>query len=113
MARYYDASWQRTMKCGDPDKLGAYYSLYTAIVKVIHVLAPIAPHITEEIYENLVLGVDSGVNESIHLNDWVYDEELIDTELEAKMDSVREVIEAAARARDVARYKICLLLRFR
>ena len=90
----------------DPDKLGAYYSLYTAIVKVIHVLAPIAPHITEEIYENLVLGVNSGANESIHLNDWAYDEELIDTELEAKMDSVREVIEAAARARDVARYKL-------
>lgn len=90
----------------DPDKLGAYYSLYTAIVKLIHVLAPVAPHISEEIYENFVLGIDSNANSSIHLNDWFYDESLIDLELEKKMDTVREVIESAARARDVARYKL-------
>ena len=90
----------------DPDKLGAYYSLYTALVKLINVLAPIAPHITENIYKNLVLGVNPDANESIHMNDWGYDEEAIDEDLEAKMDIVREVIEAAARARDIARYKL-------
>lgn len=90
----------------DPDKLGAYYSLYTALVKLINVLAPIAPHITETIYENLVLGVDPDANESIHMNDWGYDADAIDEDLEAKMDVVREVIEAAARARDIARYKL-------
>ena len=90
----------------DPDKLGAYYSLYEALNKLINVLAPIAPHITEEIYENLVLGVDSEAAESIHMNDWGYDADAIDEELEAKMDIVREVIEAAARARDIARYKL-------
>lgn len=90
----------------DPDKLGAYYSLYTALVKLINVLAPIAPHISEKIYENLVLGVDDSANESIHMNDWGYDVEAIDEDLESKMDVVREVIEASARARDIARYKL-------
>ncbi|MCQ2972577.1 MAG: isoleucine--tRNA ligase, partial [archaeon] len=90
----------------DPDKLGAYYSLYTAIVKLIHALAPFAPHISEEIYENFVLGVNSDANQSIHLNDWEYDENAIDEELEAKMDIVRDVIDASIRARDVARYKL-------
>lgn len=90
----------------DPDKLGAYYSLYTALNKLIHVLAPFAPHISEVIYENIVLGIDENANESIHMNNWEYDEDAIDTQLERKMDIVRDVIESAARARDMARYKL-------
>jgi isoleucyl-tRNA synthetase len=90
----------------DPDKLGAYYSLYTALVKLITVLCPIAPHVSEEIYENLVKGVNPEAPESIHMLDWGYDEEDIDEELEAKMDVAREVIEASIRARDMAQYKL-------
>ena len=90
----------------DPDKLGAYYSLYTALVKLIQVLCPIAPHVSEEIYENLVKGVNPEAPESIHMLDWEYDEEVIDTELEAKIDVAREVIEASIRARDMAQYKL-------
>ena len=90
----------------DPDKLGAYYSLYTALVKLISVLCPIAPHICEEIYENLVKGVNPEAPESIHMNDWGYDEDAIDEDLEAKIDVAREVIEASIRARDMAQYKL-------
>jgi isoleucyl-tRNA synthetase len=90
----------------DPDKLGAYFGLYTAIETLIKVLAPIAPHISEEIYENLVKSVKSDAKESIHMEDWKYDENLIDKDLEKKMDIVRDIIEASARARDVAKYKL-------
>jgi len=90
----------------DPDKLAAYYSLYTALYKLICVLSPIAPHVCEEIFENLVKNVDDSAPESIHMLDWEYDESQIDKGLEAKMDVVREVIEASARARDIARYKL-------
>ena len=90
----------------DPDKLGAYYSLYTALVKLIEVLCPIAPHVCEEIYENLVKGVNPEAPESIHMLDWEYDDDAIDVELEAKMDVVREVIEASIKARDMAQYKL-------
>ena len=38
--------------------------------------------------------------------DWGYDESKIDSDLEQKIDVVREVIEASARARDIARYKL-------
>ena len=38
--------------------------------------------------------------------DWGYDESKINSDLEQKMDVVREVIEASARARDIARYKL-------
>ena len=90
----------------DPDKLGAYYSLYTALIKLISVLCPIAPHVSEEIYENLVKGVNPDAPESIHMNDWGYDEDAIDEELESKMDVAREVIDASIRARDIAQYKL-------
>ena len=90
----------------DPDKLGAYYSLYTALVKLITVLSPIAPHVCEEIYENLIKGVDNDAKESIHMLDWEYDEDAIDKDLEAKIDIVREVIEASIKARDMAQYKL-------
>lgn len=94
------------VEANDPDKLGAYYSLYTALETLIHVMAPITPHLSEEVYENLVKNVKVNPKESIHMDDWKFNEELIDIELESKMDDVREIIEAAARARDVARYKL-------
>lgn len=90
----------------NPDKLGAYYSLYTALSKLISVLCPIAPHISEEIYDNMIKNLNPNALESIHMIDWDYDEKAIDVGLEAKMDIVREVIEATARARDIARYKL-------
>ena len=90
----------------NPDKLGAYYSLYTALVKLITVLSPIAPHVTEEIYENLIKGVNDDALESIHMLDWSYDEEAIDRDLEARVDVIRDVIEASIKARDMAQYKL-------
>jgi isoleucyl-tRNA synthetase len=69
-------------------------------------MAPITPHLSEEIYQNLIKSVKSDAKESIHMEDWSFDESKIDNNLEQMMDSVRNVIEAAARARDVVRYKL-------
>ncbi len=90
----------------DPDKLGAYYSLYYALRLLIVTMSPIVPHVTEDIYQNLVRSVEMDAPESIHMQDWAYDSELIDLELESNMEVVREIIEACARARDAARYKL-------
>lgn len=90
----------------DPDKLGAYFTLYNALKLLIKTMAPITPHITEEIYQNLVKGVEKDALESIHMEDWEFNEDLIDAELEENMDIVRDIIEACARGRDVARYKL-------
>lgn len=90
----------------DPDKLGAYYSLYNALKLLITTMAPIAPHITEDIYQNMIRGVELDAPESLHMIDWSFNESLIDQELESNMEVVREIIEACARARDAARYKL-------
>lgn len=89
----------------DPDKQGAYFGLYSALEILIKTIAPITPHITEKIYENLIQGVKSS-QISIHMEDWKYDKKAIDSDLEKKMDIVRDIIEACARARDVAKYKL-------
>ncbi len=90
----------------DPDKLGAYYTLYHVLKKMITTLAPISPHITEEIYQNLVLGVEYDAPESVHMLDWKVDKEAIIPDLEKNMDILRDIIESCAHARDVARYKL-------
>ncbi|MGZ7134566.1 MAG: isoleucine--tRNA ligase [Methanobacterium sp.] len=90
----------------DPDKLGAYYTLYNSFKLLIKLMAPITPHITEEIYQNLVKGVEIDAPESIHMENWEFNEDLILKNLEENMDIVRDIIEACSRGRDVARYKL-------
>ena len=90
----------------DPDKLGTYFTLYHVLKKLITILAPIAPYITEEIYQNMVLGVEEDAPESVHMLDWEVDEEAIDQDLEDNMVILRDIIEACAHARDIARYKL-------
>jgi len=90
----------------DPDKLGAYHTLYHVMKQLITLLCPIAPHITEKIYQNLVLEVEVDEPASVHMLDWKFDENLINEDLEEDMDVIREIIEACARARDIARYKL-------
>ena len=94
------------MKKNDPDKLGAYYTLYNALKLLIRTMAPIAPHVSEDMYQNLIRTVETSHPLSIHMLDWEFEEEQIDKELESNMDIVREIIEACARARDAARYKL-------
>ena len=37
----------------DTDKNAAYFTLYTVLKKLILILAPVAPFVTEKIYQNL------------------------------------------------------------
>ena len=94
------------VESNDPDKLGAYYALYTALEILTRTMAPITPHLSEEIYQNIVVGVKKDTPESVHMLDWEYDEELIDSNLEDMMNSVRDLIDASVKARDVAKYKL-------
>ncbi|MDR3292329.1 MAG: isoleucine--tRNA ligase [Methanobrevibacter sp.] len=90
----------------DPDKLGAYYSLYTALELLIKTISPITPYISEKIYQNLIVNIKNDFKESVHMEDWKYSNEDIDLNLEENMDIVRNIIEAVARGRDVAKYKL-------
>ena len=87
----------------DSDKLGAYYTLYTALRTIITAIAPVLPFVTEDIYQNLVLSVDKDAPESVHLQDFPKaDEAMIDTDLLAKIDTIIKAVEMGRSARNKA-----------
>jgi len=87
----------------DNDKLGAYYTLYTALRLTITTMAPILPFVTEDIYQNLVLSVDKDAPESVHLQDFpTADETMIDKELLNKIDTIIKAVEMGRSARNKA-----------
>ena len=88
------------------DKINAYMTLYTALVTVCKAAAPMIPFMTEDIYQNLVCSIDKSAPESIHLCDFpAYDEELIDTDLEDKMEEVLEIVVLGRACRNTANIK--------
>ncbi len=67
---------------GDADKLSGYLTLHTCLVTVAKLMAPLAPFVAEEIYQNLVCTVDPEAPDSVHLADYpVADESLVDADL--------------------------------
>ena len=81
-------------------------TLYTALVTVAKLAAPMIPFMTEEIYQNLVRSVDESAPISIHLCDYpVADESMIDTTLEYSMEQVLKVVILGRAARNTANIK--------
>lgn len=88
------------------DKVNAYMTLYTALVTLAKTAAPMIPFMTEDIYQNLVVNIDSSAPESIHLCDFpAIKEEWIDKELEKDMDLVLKVVVLGRAARNAANIK--------
>jgi len=79
----------RSREGNESDKLAAFATLYDVLVTFSQVLAPVIPFITEEIYQGLVQ--DDSV--SVHHTDYPQAATLvIDTELEASMATVRQIV---------------------
>jgi len=73
----------------DASKTHAYNTLYTALSILCRVISPLLPHISEEIYSELVGGA------SVHLSDWPDElEGCSDPQLVAEMDRVRDICSA-------------------
>ena len=85
-------------------KIFAYETIYYVMRRLIGLLAPFCPHITEEIYRNLRCAVDPA---SVHLLDWnAGDTALIDAELEHAMELVRSFDDAVQNARQAGKRKL-------
>ena len=95
--------WAKGM---EQDKINAYMTLYTALVTVAKVAAPMIPFMCEDIYQNLVRNIDKTAPESVHLCDFpVAEESHIDKELEAYMDEVLKIVVFGRAARNTANIK--------
>jgi isoleucyl-tRNA synthetase len=85
--------WSQRGIGDDTDKMAAFATLYEVLVGFSKVAAPVVPFMTEQIYQDLVKKVDAGAPDSVHHTDYpVADESVIDRDLEAAMEVVRNVV---------------------
>jgi valyl-tRNA synthetase len=81
---------------GEDKRKAAQHTLYTAIYRILQLLAPVIPHTTEEIYQTLY--AKDKKYKSIHVSPWpVPDEKMIDEDTEKNGDLVMAVIEEIRR----------------
>jgi valyl-tRNA synthetase len=76
---------------GEKERRGAQYALYTILYRILQLLAPITPHITDEIYGALYS--KEKAFRSIHLSAWPdVNRELVDEEAERHGDLIMAII---------------------
>ncbi|MDC7995114.1 isoleucine--tRNA ligase [Altibacter sp. HG106] len=75
-----------------PDKISAYQTLYTCLVTVAQLGAPVAPFFMDRLYKDLTAGVVQEAPNSVHLSDFpVSNKNYIDTALERKMQRAQTI----------------------
>ncbi len=88
------------------EKIGAYCTLYRVLTTLVTVAAPFVPFMADEIYQNLVVGLDKEAPESVHLCLWPeVKENEIDKQLEKEMDLAYKIVRLGRGARNVANIK--------
>ncbi len=90
----------------DEDKRVALTCLYKVLITLAKILSPISPFIAEEIYQNLKK-YGSERKKSVHLCSWPSpDENLINKDLEEKMEMAKKIIEACYSLRQREKIKL-------
>lgn len=97
--RFWRAGW-------DADKAAAYATLHQALVTVLKLMAPIAPFVSEKLYQELTAKFKSGAD-SIHWTAFpTGDEKKIDAALEKKMDDLIQLVVLGRAARNKSKIKV-------
>ena len=104
---YVRRSRERYWVSGMPqDKINAYLTLHTALVTLSKLVAPMLPFLSEQIYRNLVAGLDESAPISVHLTEFpVCDERMIDPALEESMERVLACVVLGRSCRNAAAVK--------
>ncbi|WOF15556.1 isoleucine--tRNA ligase [Methanoplanus sp. FWC-SCC4] len=86
------------------EKRQAYETMYYVVRRLVSIMAPFTPHISENIYKNLRKEQDP---ESVHMCDWFSgDDSLINVALEEEMAVIRSFDESVATARQEGKRKL-------
>ncbi len=99
LSTWYLRRSRERIKSGDKKAIGV---LKYALLELSKIIAPVMPFTADYIYREL-----KGDQESVHLCDWPEaDKELIDKDLEEKMEKVREICSLALQKRAEAGIKV-------
>ena len=89
---------------GDAEALA---TLHRVLATVSQLLAPTTPFIADELYQNLVFGLDATAPDSVHLSRWPQvDESLLDEQLGDDMALVQRITSLGHAARQSANLKV-------
>lgn len=89
------------------DKISAYQTLYTCMLTIAKLGAPIAPFYMDKLYRDLTNVSQKEKFESVHLADFpVYDETFIDKTLERKMENAQTISSLVLSLRANKRIKV-------
>ncbi len=92
---YISIAKERLEQQTQRETLAVLKVLHRAVIAMAKLLAPIAPYITDEIYQNI-----QGEARSVHLSDWpVTNTFLIDKYLENEMEEVKSLVEKITQAK--------------
>ncbi|PZD78489.1 isoleucine--tRNA ligase [Mesonia sp. K7] len=76
----------------EQDKISAYQTLYTCLVTIAKLGAPIAPFYMDRLYQDLTKATQQETVESVHLAEFpMQDKSYIDAKLEAKMEKAQTI----------------------
>ncbi len=98
--RYWKGDYQK-------DKISAYQTLYTCMVTVAKLGAPVAPFFMDRLYKDLVAGTGKESFESVHLAHFPeYDESYVDKALEHKMQNAQIISSLVLSLRQKEKIKV-------
>ena len=89
------------------DKISAYQTLYTCMLTVSKLMAPVAPFFADRLYKDLIANTSLESFESVHLADFpVFDATFIDTALEQKMQKAQTISSLVLSLRQKEKIKV-------
>lgn len=91
----------------EQDKISAYQTLYTCLVTVAKLSAPVAPFFMDRLYKDLTATTEKENFESVHLADFpVCDEVMVDVDLEGKMQKAQTISSLVLSIRQKEKIKV-------
>ena len=109
LSNWYVRLCRRRFWKGDyqKDKIAAYQTLYTCLVTVSKLSAPVAPFFMDRLYKDLIATTNREPFESVHLADFPKsDSNLIDTGLEQKMQKAQTISSLVLSIRQKEKIKV-------
>ncbi|WP_291870170.1 isoleucine--tRNA ligase [Maribacter sp.] len=91
----------------EQDKISAYQTLYTCLVTIAKLSAPVAPFFMDRLYKDLTNTTEKDAFESVHLADFPkYDSAIIDVDLESKMEKAQTISSLVLSIRQKEKIKV-------
>ncbi len=109
LSNWYVRLCRRRFWKGDyqPDKISAYQTLYTCLVTVAKLSAPVAPFFMDQLYKDLTRTTGKDAFESVHLSNFPgFKPEMVQGALESKMEKAQTISSLVLSIRQKEKIKV-------